>query len=83
MRVKVTYLGPFERFAGKREDSFELKTGCTARDLVSKVSGEFAPENVRFLKGALIARDGRMIPHDTGLREGDDIIFMSPVIGGG
>jgi molybdopterin converting factor small subunit len=81
--VTVVYLGHFVRLAGVKKENMALSHGSTVRGLIDNLkSGRFSGKE-EFFSGALITRNRSQVTEDAALADGDRIVFMSPVIGGG
>ena len=83
MNIKVSFLGHFEKLIGKREETIKINANITIEDLIELLKPKLKPEHQEFFDHALIVQNGQMAKPNAKLLDNDDIVFMSPVIGGG
>ncbi len=95
MRVKVQYLGFIKNLVKRSDDEFELETGASLGDLLSKVAEvygepfkkEFYEPGLKDVKmGFVVTVNGTLMGQfngvDTQLNNGDNVILMSLMSGG-
>lgn len=91
MQVEVQYLGLIRSKTGKKSEKVELKEGALLSELLSKlveVYGEaiknlFADERRNVLDPSFIVTvNGKSIPMDAKLKEGDTVSLMTVISGG-
>lgn len=77
MKVNVHLFTNLVKYApgGKNAFSLELKSGSCVRDLIAHLG---IPSTV----SKIILVNGRHSSEDTALKEGDEVVFMTPVEGG-
>ena len=78
MRVTVTFLADMRRFASSDESgiqAYTLAPGATAADLLSIIG---IPSDAEITIGV----DGELAARDTPLREGAEVLLVSPMEGG-
>ena len=78
MTVKVTFFADLRRFLPKGADGpqpYAISPGATVADLLMTI-GIKAEEDVT------VAVDGEIAERDTPLREGADVMLLSPMEGG-
>ena len=83
MIVQVRYLGQLRQAVGRSTEAVEVEDGCTVAMLVARLTkerpelcGVLASPAVLTFVGDEQAKPGQI------LREGDEIIFMTPIGGG-
>ena len=78
MRVAVTFMADLRRFApsdGRGPHAYTLAAGATMADLLSMVG--ISPD-----ADITIGVDGELAARDTPLRDGVDVMLVSPMEGG-
>ncbi len=79
MTVKVTFFADLRRFLPKGADGpqpYALGAGATVADLLSTIG--IKPDD-----DVTVAVDGEIADRDTTLRDGADVMLLSPMEGGG
>lgn len=79
--MKVVYLGQAREFAGTREDEIIVRGPLNLGKLISEVVGTH-PNLVKIERIIQPLVNGRVVPEDTELRDGDRVAFLPPVAGG-
>ncbi len=91
MQVKVQYLGLIRSKTEKKSEKVNLKEGALLSDLLNKlveVYGEaiknlFADEGKNVLDpNFIVTVNGKSLPTDTKLKEGDTVSLMTVISGG-
>jgi len=91
MQVKVQYLGLIRSKTEKKSEKVDLREGALLSDLLNKlveVYGEaiknlFADESQNILDpNFIVTVNGKSLPTDTKLKEGDTVSFMTVISGG-
>lgn len=81
MLVKLRLFGSLRERAGRSEQSLELPTGATAEsawDALVAATPELAPRRASL--GVAVNRV--YASFETGLKDGDEVVFIPPVSGG-
>ncbi len=92
MRVSVDYSAQIKRVASCEREELEIGDGSTALDLIRHLVDVHGDP----LRGCLLGEGGRLRPTilafvndeqlawdvDLGLKEGDEVVFMSAIAGG-
>ena len=81
LKVKVVYFGQAREFAGTREDEIAVQGPLNLEKLISEVV-ENHPNLAKILKLIQPLVNGRVVPQDTEIRDGDRVAFLPPVAGG-
>ena len=79
--VKVIYFGQAREFAGTKEDQLRLRSPADLGRLISEVVGAH-PDLAKVIRMNQPLVNGRIVPEDTELRDGDRVAFLPPVAGG-
>jgi molybdopterin converting factor small subunit len=80
-KVKVVYFGQAREFAGTREDKIIVQGPLNLRRLIAEVVGTH-PNLAKIKRIIQPLVNGRVVPEDTELRDGDRVAFLPPVAGG-
>ena len=81
--VTIAFRGFFARIAQRSEVEITCMQPVCVADIVSDVAQTLRAGYRDFAYHAHISRNGLKLQNDTRLRDGDCIVFMAPVIGGG
>lgn len=81
--VTVEFKGFFARLAKKKMTTLSLKDNVQLIDVIQSISSCFTPQYREFIKDALVSRNGVKCSHKTKIYQGDHLVFLVPVIGGG
>ena len=79
IRIKIRYFAVLRDRAGVEEEDLEVKR-CTAAELIEQLISS----RTLGLTPALIrpAINGRFVPENTEVQDGDEIVLIPPVAGG-
>jgi molybdopterin converting factor subunit 1 len=81
MRVAVKLFGSIREAVGEKELSVELPDAASARDLRRTLAARY-PVFDTFGDRLAVSVQLEVVPHDTTLRDGDEVAFLPPVSGG-
>lgn len=81
--ITIEFKGFFARLAKKKELSLVVQENTSMIDVLTSVAASFKAEHRELVMDALISRDGVKCNYSTRVREGDRLVFLVPVIGGG
>lgn len=81
--ITIEFKGFFARLAKKKELSLVIQDNTLLTDVRRSVAASFKPEHRELVMDALISRDGVRCSHTTRMKQGDRLVFLVPVIGGG
>lgn len=82
MKVKVKFFALYRELVGQRETQADLPPGSTVLDLWS-LFAESHPQLAPNLPHTRFAVNGEYTDPNTSLGEGDEVVFIPPVSGGG
>jgi len=81
MQIQVLYFAVFRERLGTSRESLELPEGADVRAALEALGDQHAP--VRELQGTYqVALNQTVVPLDTALAEGDELVLIPPVAGG-
>ena len=81
--ITVEFKGFFARLAKNKEITLVIQDSSLVADVLQSVAATFEPEHRDLICDALISRAGVKCRKSTKVHEGDRLIFLVPVIGGG
>lgn len=81
VKVKVVYLAQAREFAGTKEDEFTLTAPASVKHLFSRMVNAH-PELRKIVSIIRPLVNGRLVPDDVQLNEGDRVAILPPAAGG-
>ena len=81
--ITVVFIGLFARMTGRRELEIQLPEEAAVADALSAVTPLFDSGHRSFSHVQFVTCNGRKVESSTLLDEGDRLVFMVPLVGGG
>jgi MoaD family protein len=81
IKVQVVYFAQAREFAGAKEDEFVLNGPADVKQLLHEVISAH-PKLQAIIKTTSTLVNGRVIPENIELNDGDRVAFLPPVAGG-
>ena len=81
MRVTVRFFALYRERAGTSQIEMELPDGATAKELLIRLRRAYT--SLPLTDSVLIAVNSEYVSPETPLHEGDEVVFVPPVSGGG
>ncbi len=79
--IRLLFFAQMRTLCGASERAVAASPGLTGERLWDALAGEFP--SLSALKGSVrLAVNGEFAPSDTPLRDGDEVVFITPVSGG-
>lgn len=81
IKVKVAYFAQAREFAGTKEDEFVLNGPADVKQLLREVISAH-PKLQAIIETTSTLLNGRVVPKNIELNDGDRVAFLPPVAGG-
>ncbi len=81
MKVKVLYFAQFREGTGKTEETVEVSSDSSAGDLLGQIVSKFH-SLAGIEKRVAVAVNREVVKKEARLKEGDEVVFLSPLAGG-
>ena len=81
--ITVVFVGLFARMTGSRELKIQLPEEAAVADALSAVTPLFDAGHRSYSDVQFLTCNGRKVASSTVLDEGDRLVFMIPLVGGG